>query len=266
MGGPLSKRVVLYTMMAVGVVLLTLPTVVIVGASFSAGEIMRFPPDGLSLRWYGVLLESTAFQQALLRSLYVGLICIVISVPTGTLCGIALVRYRIRMLASLRMYLMLPFTIPIVVSGFGMLLVFGQIGILGQLWPVGFATCAINIPFMIWSVSATANRIDPDLENAAANCGATPLQVFFTVTLPAVMPGVITGSLLMFVLAINEFLVSLLLVNARIVTLPVMLYSAVRGAITPDLAAVSVVYIVIAAVAIWLLDRLVGLEVFLKSD
>lgn len=80
------------------------------------------------------------------------------------------------------------------------------------------------------------------------------------------MPGVITGSLLMFVLAINEFMVSLLLVNARIVTLPVMLYRAVRGAITPDLAAVSVIYTVIAAVAIWVLDRLVGLEVFLKSD
>lgn len=266
MRGPLSKRLVLGGILWLGVLMLTLPTLVIIGSSFSAGEIIRFPPHALSLRWYGKLLDSVAFQHALLRSLYVGLICILISIPSGTLCGIALVRYRIRLLGPLQVYLMLPFTIPIVVSGFGMLLLFGRIGILGNLWPVGFAVCAINIPFMIWSVSATANRIDPDLENAAANCGARPLQVFFTVTLPAVMPGVITGSLLMFVLAINEFLVSLLLVNARIVTLPVMLYSAVRGAITPDLAAVSVVYIVIAAVAIWLLDRLVGLEVFLKSD
>jgi ABC-type uncharacterized transport system YnjBCD ATPase subunit len=102
-------------------------------------------------------------------------------------------------------------------------------------------------------------------ENAAANCGAPPLATFFTVTLPAVMPGVITGGLLMFILALNEFIVSLLLVDARIVTLPVLMYNSIRAIITPDLAALSVVYIAIAAVSIWLLDRLVGLEIFLKS-
>ena len=93
----------------------------------------------------------------------------------------------------------------------------------------------------------------------------TPLQSFLTVTLPAVMPGVITGALLMFVLAFNEFIVSLLLTNARIVTLPVLIYNSIRSVITPDLAAVSVVYILVAAVAIWLLDKLVGLDIFLRS-
>jgi putative spermidine/putrescine transport system permease protein len=76
---------------------------------------------------------------------------------------------------------------------------------------------------------------------------------------------VITGGLLMFILALNEFIVSLLLVDARIVTLPVLMYNSIRAIITPDLAALSVVYIAIAAVSIWLLDRLVGLEIFLKS-
>jgi putative spermidine/putrescine transport system permease protein len=123
----------------------------------------------------------------------------------------------------------------------------------------------INLPFMIWAVLASANALDPDLENAAANCGAPPLQTFLTVTLPAVTPGVITGALIMFVLAFNEFLVSLLLTDANIVTLPVSIYNSIRNIITPDLAAVSVVYIAMAAVAIAVLDRLVGLEVFLKS-
>ena len=97
------------------------------------------------------------------------------------------------------------------------------------------------------------------------NCGAPPTHAFFTVTLPAVMPGVITGGLIMFVLAVNEFLVSLMLVDARTVTLPVLVYNAIRSVITPDLAAVSVVYIALGAAAIWLLDRLVGLEIFLRS-
>jgi putative spermidine/putrescine transport system permease protein len=130
---------------------------------------------------------------------------------------------------------------------------------------VGLAACIINLPFMIWAVAASVNNLDPELENAAANCGAPPLAAFFTVTLPAVMPGVITGGLLMFILALNEFIVSLLLVDSRIVTLPVLMYNSIRAIITPDLAALSVVYIAIAAVSIWLLDRLVGLEIFLKS-
>ena len=79
------------------------------------------------------------------------------------------------------------------------------------------------------------------------------------------MPGVITGSLIMFILAVNEFIVSLLLTDARIVTLPVLIYNSIRSILTTDLAAVSVVYIVIALAAIWLLDRLVGLDVFLRS-
>src|SRR5690606_30848473 len=183
----------------------------------------------------------------------------------GTLAAIALARWRLRFATALQLYLLLPFTVPLVVSGIGMMMFFGEIGLLGSLWPVGIALCTINLPFMIWAVSAAVNRLDPDLEDAAANCGAPPLHTFLTVTIPAVAPGIITGGLLMFILAFNEFLVSLMLVDARIVTLPVHIYNSIRSVVTPDLAAVSVVYIVIALVAIWVLDRLVGLEIFLKS-
>ena len=265
MTGPRSQRWVIWTLVWFDLIFLALPTLIVLMASLTAGEILAFPPDGLSLRWYAHLLETSAFRDAFLRSLYVATICTVISVPVGTLAALALVRYRIRFVAAWQLYLLLPFTIPLIVSGIGMMLVFGEIRILGNLWPVGVATCVINLPFMIWAVSASVNALDPDLEHAAANCGAPPVQAFLTVTLPAVMPGVITGGLIMFILAFNEFIVSLMLVDARIVTLPVMIYNSIRSVITPDLAAVSVVYILIALVAIWLLDRLVGLETFLRS-
>ncbi len=200
-----------------------------------------------------------------MRSAYVSAICTLISLPAGTLAALALMRGTLRLRGTLQVYLLLPFTIPLVVSGIGSMLVFGELRILGQLWPIGVALCVINLPFMIWAVSASAHGLDADLENAAANCGAPPLQAFLTVTLPAVLPGVITGGLLMFVLAFNEFLVSLFLIDARIVTLPVSIYNSIRSVITPDLAAVSVVYIAVAAAAVWLLDRLVGLDLFLRS-
>jgi len=263
--GARGKRAVLWSIVGFDLIALSLPTLIILGASFTAGDIVQFPPEGFSLRWYGKLWLLEDFRGAFLRTVYVSVICTIVSIPAGTLAAVALARYRIRFRTSLQVYLLLPFTIPLVVSGLGMMIFFGEIRILGQLWPVGFGLCIINLPFMIWAVAASVNALDDDLENAAANCGAPPLQAFLTVTLPSVMPGVITGALLMFILAFNEFLVSLFLTDARIVTLPVSIYNSIRSVITPDLAAVSVVYIVIAFVAVWLLDKLVGLELFLKS-
>lgn len=260
-----SKRIVLWTLVWISIITLSLPTLIVVGASFTAGDIIQFPPDGFSLRWYQRLWHLDDFQNALLRTFYVSIICTIISIPVGTLAALASVRYRMRYQRTIQVYLLLPFTIPLVVSGLSMMVWFGELRILGQLWPVGVALCIINLPFMIWSVSASVNGLDPELENAAMNCGAPPVQTFLTVTLPAVMPGVITGGLLMFILAFNEFLVSLFLTDSRTVTLPVQIYNSIRSIITPDLAAVSVLYIIIALIAVWVLDRFVGLEIFLRS-
>jgi len=265
MTGSRSKQIVLWGLVWFGLVLMSLPTVIVLGASFTAGDIVTFPPEGFSLRWYAALWRHEDYWDAFLRSAYVAVICTFVSLPAGTLAALAMVRGRLRFANALQVYLLLPFTIPLVVSGIGTMLVFGQMRILGSLWPVGIALCVINLPFMIWAVSASANRLDRHLEDAAANCGAPPVQAFLTVTLPAVFPGVITGGLLMFILAFNEFLVSLFLVDARIVTLPVSIYNSIRSIITPDLAAVSVIYILVAMAAIWLLDKLVGLDLFLQS-
>ena len=255
----------LWLVVGFSLITLSLPTLVIVGASFTAGKIIAFPPDGLSLKWYAAIAGASDLRAAFLRSLYVATVCTLVAIPLGTLAGVALAKYRLRYEKTIQLYLLLPFTIPLIGSGIGLMLIFGSAGVLGQLWPIGIAICAINLPFMIWAVSGSVNALDPDLENAAANCGAPPVQTFFAVTLPAVMPGVITGSLLMFILALNEFLVSLLLVDARIMTLPVQIYNSIRSIITPDLAAISVVFVVVAGLAVAALDRLVGLDIFLKS-
>ena len=263
--GGRSKTSFLWVIVAFDLVFLAIPTLIVLMTSFTSGDIISFPPKGFSLKWYGALLEREGFQRAFLRSAQVATICTALAIPTGTLAALALVRYRIRFRILIQTYFMLPFTVPLVVSGVSMMILFGEIGILGQLWPVGVAACVINLPFMIWAVTASANALDEDLEDAAANCGAPPFQTFLTVTLPAVTPGIITGSLLMFVLAFNEFVVSLFLVDKHIMTLPVEIFLSVRDIVTPDVAAVSVVYFIVALIVIGVLDRLVGLDVFLRS-
>ncbi|WP_420344350.1 ABC transporter permease [Paenirhodobacter sp.] len=259
------KRLSIWSLVWLSILTLSAPTLVVIGASFTAGNMIAFPPEGLSLKWYEKIIAARDLRQAFGRSLVVAAVCTAVALPVGTLAGLALSRYRLRGEGALQVYLLLPFTVPLIGSGIGLMLVFGQWGILGQVWPVGIACAVINLPFIVWSVSSSAAALDGDLELAAQNCGAGRVQTFVHVTLPAVMPGVITGGLLMFVLAMNEFLVSLLLTDARTVTLPVQIYNSIRSIITPDLAAVSVVFVLVALLAIWLLDRLVGLEIFLKS-
>lgn len=262
---PRSQRIVIWLLVGIALVVLSAPTVVVLGASFTSGNIITFPPEGFSLKWYARIAQAADLRDAFVRSLWVAVVCTAVALPIGTLAGIALAKFRLRFAHGFQIYLLLPFTVPLIGSGIGMMLLFGEWRILGQLWPVGIACAVINLPFMIWAVSASAASLDGDLELAAASCGAGRVQTFVHVTLPAVLPGVITGSLLMFILALNEFLVSLLLTDARIVTLPVQIYNSIRSIITPDLAAVSVVFIASAAVAIAVLDRIVGLDIFLKS-
>ncbi len=245
--------------------LLAAPSLVVAGASLTAGTIVQFPPEGLSLAWYGRILEARGLRDAFLRSLQVATVCTLLAVPVGTLAAIALARYRFRAALGIQLYLLLPFTVPLIGSGIGLMSLFGELGLSGRVGPVGVACCVINLPFMIWAVAAAVNALDPELDRAAASCGAGPVQTFVLVTLPAVAPGVVAGALVMFVLALNEFLVSLLLVDARTVTLPVEIYTRIRGVITPDLAAVSTIYVLVAALAVGVLDRVVGLDIVLRS-
>ncbi|MGF1528560.1 MAG: ABC transporter permease, partial [Candidatus Competibacterales bacterium] len=260
-GGAIAKGVIWGLVIFDGV-FLALPTLVIVVASFTGENIIRFPPQSWSLRWYQTIAADPVLWEALYRSFAVAVVCTLLSLPAGTLGALGLYKLKAGRHPghlALQVYLLLPFTVPLIASGLGMMLLFGEWRILGQLWPVGLALCAINLPFMLWAVGAAVNRLDPTLARAASNCGAPPWMVFATVTLPALMPGIITGGLLMFILAFNEFIVSLLLVDARIVTLPVQIYNAIRSITTPDLAAISVVYLLVAGVAVAIIDRLGGL-------
>jgi putative spermidine/putrescine transport system permease protein len=250
---------------AVQIVFLMAPTLVILLVSLEPGTTVRFPPEELTLRWYLELPEHPSYLSAFGRSVAVATICTLIGIPVGVLTALGLIRYDIRFENLFQIYFLLPFTIPLVVSGVILLIIFGELGLIGQLWPVGLALAIINIPFMIWSVTSRVNALNPELEAAAENLGAEELQRFLHVTVPSILPGVITGSLIMFVLGLNEFIVSLIITTTNTVTLPVQLYTAIRSSISPLIAAVASIYILVAFVTVFLADRLVGLDEFLKS-
>lgn len=241
-----------------------LPNVIIVMGSFTEEDVISFPPRGFTLKWYPAALTSGWFLKGLVNSLIAAGFCTLLSIPVGVFAAYALLRLRIKLRDALQVYLLLPFTVPLIVQGVSLLFIYARTGLVGNILGIGFALMEINIPFMIWSVTSAVNAMDVNLEHASMSLGAEEIQTFLYVTLPALMPGVLSGALLMFILGLNEFITSLILITLDTQTLPVTLYTQIRMTISPSLAAAATTYILLALLTVYVLDKIVGLKNYLR--
>ena len=253
-----------YGGVALGLLWAILPTVVLFLLSFTAGPVSSFPPQELTLSSYRELLGSEELRRVLLNSLTVSAIATGVALIVGVPAGLALYRHRVPFARSLNVFFGLSFVVPVVVSGLGFLILFQRIGLVGNLPSIGVAVAIINLPFMLWAVAAAVGGMNPELDQAAATLGAEGVERFLFVTLPGIAPGILVGSLLVFVFAVTDFLLSLLLVTANTTTLPVFIYGGLRLGISPRLAVVSVLYVVIAIICFALAMRKRRLERFLE--
>ncbi|MEM2890623.1 MAG: ABC transporter permease [Candidatus Hadarchaeum sp.] len=245
-------------------VFFVLPLVIVLICSFTSASRVSFPPEGFSIQWYFAAVASPWFQTGLKNSLVAAIFCTILAVPIGMLASYGLLRYKIKARNAIQVYLLLPFTVPLVVQGISLLFIYARFGMVGNIFGIGFALMEINLPFMLWSVSSAVNRMDPNLENASMSLGANEIHTFLHITIPALLPGIMSGGLLMFVLGLNEFVTSLMLTTIWSSTLPISMYTRIKTAITPDVAAAASIYIVIAIIAIIILDKTVGVESYLK--
>lgn len=248
---------------AATVLYLTLPTLIIVVSSFSAGEQIAFPPNGFTFDWYGEMFGNDTVWRTLKNSLFVGAVCVAIGAVVAVPTMLAVHRRRIRGGAYLTAYLSLGLATPFIVSAIGFLIVYTELGVLQHLTAVAIAIAIVNLPFMLWAVASSVLEMGTDLEKAAATLGAEEIQQFTFVTMPGLAPGVITGGLMVFVLGISEFIVSAILVNLNNLTLPVFVFSGIRTTVSPFLAAVAVLFIAVAALVLALVIRFGRIEQFL---
>lgn len=246
-------------------VFVSLPTLIVVSSSFSAGRLLTFPPPGFSVEPYLAIARSSLIRTALQRSLAVGGLSVLFSLVMGVTAAMGLFRHRVRLRSLFAGYLMLGFSTPLVVSGMAFLVVFTRIGLLGELWPIALAITIVNLPLLVFAVASSIVSLNPELDDAAATLGAEPVEIFLFVTLPGLMPGILTGSIMMFVVGITEFLVSLILSTVANQTLPVAMFGSLRGAVSPTVAAAGGIYIAIAFLVVFTISRLRALEEFLHS-
>ena len=237
---------------------LVLPIFIIIPMSFTAGNLLVFPLPGFSLRWYQSILNGDAWIDAAKNSLFIGLASTALSMVLGTLSASGLSRMNFALKPVIIGLILSPLLIPIVITAVGMYFHFADIGLSGTYLGLILAHTVLAVPFVVITVLASLEGFDHDLLRAAATLGAPPLKAFRRVTLPIIFPGVASGGLFAFVTSFDEIVVTLFLAAPTQRTLPRQIFSGVREYVSPGIAAVATLLIVLSALlllTVQLLER-----------
>ncbi|NWH08619.1 MAG: ABC transporter permease [Alphaproteobacteria bacterium] len=244
---------------------LVAPLLVIVPLSFSAEPYFTFTPamlsldpDGYSLRWYEAVLSNPAWLRALSNSLLIGIASTLLATSLGTLAALGLQRRDLPLRGLITGILISPLVVPIIIAAAGMYFFYSQIGLTGSLLGLVLAHTALGTPFVVITVSATLSGFDWTLPRAAASLGADPVTAFFRVTLPLILPGVISGALFAFATSFDEVVMVLFLGGPEQRTIPRQIWTGIREEISPAILAVATILVLLSGlllVAVELLRR-----------
>jgi len=215
---------------------LYVPLAVVVLFSFNDSE-LNASWVGFTTRWYAKLLADEAMLQAAANSLLIALTASAIATVLGTMAGIAMQRWRPRLLPFLTLT---PVAMPEILLGVSLLLFFRQIlDLTLGLASILIAHITFSIGFVAIIVRARLAGMDESIFEAARDLGATPWQTFRRVTLPLILPGIVAGYLMAFTLSIDDFVITFFVAGVGVSTLPLQIYSMIKVAVTPEVNAVS---------------------------
>lgn len=235
------------TAVALAVILfLVAPLIAIVPLSFSAGTFLSFPLPGLSLRWYETVFQSDQWQLAVANSFIIAGATTLLATTLGTVAALGLTGKRFPGHSVVMALLLSPMIVPVIITAVGTFFFFSTLGLANSLPGLIIAHTVLAIPFVVITVTATLSGYDQSLSRAASSLGANPVIVFRRVTLPIILPGVVSGGLFAFATSFDEVVVALFLAGPDQRTLPRQMFSGVRENISPAMAAVATLLILLS--------------------
>jgi spermidine/putrescine transport system permease protein len=204
--------------------------------------------QGFTLDWYGKLFSDERILSGLYNSLVVAFCAVGVSAVMGTLMAVGLARYDFPGKKLYQGIAYLPLLIPDIAIAVSTLVCLAAFAIPLSIWTIIAAHIVFCLSYVGLVVSARMNNINPHLEEAALDLGATPTQAFILVLLPQLMPGIISGCLLAFVLSLDDFLIASFTAGSGTNTLPMEIFSRIRTGVKPDINALSVMLISTTAI------------------
>jgi putative spermidine/putrescine transport system permease protein len=227
-------------------VIFTAPTLIVMATSFTTGQIVEFPPKGLSLQWFSEVFDTPEWTDAFSNSFQVGLVAAVLAMVTGTLLAMAAARGKLLPSGLVTALALMPLVVPLVIAGIGFYIIYIRVGLTGSVLSLGIAHAMLGLPFVFVNVLAALTNVDSHVEEAARICGANEITTFLRVTLPLIAPGAIIGGVLAFIASWDEVVVAIFLVTPDFRTIPVVMLGEVRSGVTPATSAVATLVTVVS--------------------
>lgn len=226
-------------------VFMAAPIIIVVINSFNASPFNIWPPTGLTTSWYARALASPQFQRGMVNSIVAGVLSTALVLLLGTPAAYALARFHFRGASAVRAVLMGPLVVPRVAIGFALFVLFiaSRSGLYGTMSGVVIGHAVLMLPFVTTVLTANLGEVDPALEEAARDLGASPVGAFLRVVLPQMRSGLIIAALFAFITSFDEVETTIFLTKPTVNTLPIEMYLYLDQHQDPTIAALSALLI-----------------------
>jgi putative spermidine/putrescine transport system permease protein len=236
------------------------PILIVVLVSFTSAGYVSFPIPGWSLKWFAHIFEYQPFIDALIVSIEIAIGATILSCLIGVPAAIFLARSRSAWASGVMTFLLSPLSMPMIVIGFASLFFLSLLGV-----GISFAALLIThtvvcLPYIVRTVAGVYAGMPRSYEEAAAILGANPLLTFWHVTLPLIRPGIMAGSLFSFLTSFDNLPISYFFGSASTNTLPVVMLSYMENQFDPTIAALSTLQLLLAVIALLIVDRVYGID------
>ncbi|OBA02322.1 spermidine/putrescine ABC transporter ATP-binding protein [Paenibacillus polymyxa] len=240
------------------------PLLIISVTSFEPGTVLKFPPQGFSLRWYENIFEVDLFMSTFKTSIVVSLLGNILALLIGMPAAYALSRFSFRGKDALNALFLSPLLIPGIVLGFTLLRYLIIVYHLPVYAGLLIGHTVIMLPFIIRVIASSLSTFDFAIEEAALSLGAGRLKTFFKVVLPNIRSGIIAAILIAFLESFNNVDISVFMTGPGFSTLPIQMLTYVENYFDPTIAAISVMLMILTGILMFLIERLMGLSYFTK--
>jgi ABC-type spermidine/putrescine transport system permease subunit II len=237
------------------ILFLVFPIFVIIPISFGESQFLRFPPEEIGLRWYRAYFSDPVWVEATLLSLKIGLFASLIATFTGTLAVLALERHIRVGRAALTYVITSPIIIPHIFIALGVFIFAVRFGFTNSEIALVGAHSMVAMPFVVLIVGASLRQIDPTIERAARVLGAGPIRAFFTATFPSLLPAIVAAGVFAFFVSFDELIIAQFLLSGK-ETLPMRIWADLQLDISPTVAAVASLLIVVTTIAMVIAETL----------
>lgn len=256
---PAGLRRALGAIMIVALAILYIPLLLVVLNSFNSSRTFGFPPTGFTLEWWQKAANSSGALNSLGTSVLAGICAMLIALVLGSMAAFAVQRFRFFGRSTISFLVVLPITLPGIVTGIALNASFLSVGVQFGIATViiGHATFCIVIVFN--NVQARLRRMGSSLEEASADLGANGWQTFWMVTFPSIRGALVAGALLAFALSFDEIVVTTFTAGPDVQTLPLWIFANLfRPNQAPVVNVVAAVLTIVAIVPVWIAQRLSG--------